>query len=91
MAYLTEDLVAKSPVFRAKVEMALTKAVEAALSSTNVKTAAMARAVMQDVPRFAGDIAKLLALSGLDLDSLDSAIDDGIAANISWLIAKVGK
>ena len=88
MGYLTENLVAESAVFRSKVEMALTKAVNNALGGAQD---AMAKAVMHDIPRYARELAPLLAIGGLNLDSTDSQIDAGITANIDWLIARTSK
>lgn len=91
MGYLTENLVSQSPVFRSKIEMALTKLVDDTLTSTTPKNVEMAKVVMQDIPRHAKDLATLLALAGMDLDSTDTQIDSGVAANIDWLVARTSK
>ena len=89
MGYLTENLVAQSAVFQSKIQMALTVVVEAALGGPND---VMARAVMQDIPRFAKELAPLFATKeSLDLDSTDGAIDTAILANLSWLKARTEK
>jgi len=88
MGYLTENLVGQSPVFLSKVELALTNLVSGALGGAND---AMAKVVMHNIPGFSKDLAMLLAIDGLDLDSLDAAIDAGLVAHLDWLKAKTAK
>jgi len=71
--------------------MSLTKLIDSVLSGTNQSQIDMAKVVMQDIPRFAGELARVLAVEGHDLDSLDTAIDSGITANLPWLLARTGK
>lgn len=88
MGYLTQNLVAQSAVFQSKVQTALTKLVDANLTGSKE---VMAKAVMHDLPRYAEDMAVLLAIDGLDLDSADGAIDTALVAHIDWLEAKTSK
>lgn len=91
MGYLTQNLVAESPVFQSKIGMALTKLIDNVISGNNAPQIKMAKIVMQDIPRHAKDLARVLAVEGLDLDALDTAIDASIVGNIKWLIARTEK
>lgn len=89
MGYLTDNLVAQSDVFQAKIRMALTKAVDAARVGPREE---LAKAVMQDIPRFAKELAPLFATKdGLNLDSTDGEIDSAVSANLDYLAARVLK
>jgi len=91
MGYLTQNLVSESPVFQAKIGMALTKLIDSVLTGSNAAHIEMAKQVMRDIPGFSKDLARVLSVEGLDLDSLDSAIDAAITSNLGWLLARTGK
>lgn len=89
MGYLTDNLVAQSGVFQSKIQMALTKAVDAARGGPRDE---LAKALMQDLPRFSKELAPLFATKdGLDLDSTDAQIDAAVLANLDYLAARVLK
>lgn len=89
MGYLTDNLVAQSAVFQSKIQMSLTKAVDAARGGPRDD---LAKAVMQDLPRYAKELAPLFATKdNLNLDSTDGAIDAAVLANLDYLAARVLK
>lgn len=88
MGYLTDNLVARSDVFQSKIQMALTKAIENALGGPKD---ALAKAVIQDLPRYAKELAPLFATKALDLDSTDAELDAAVAGNLAWLEARTLK
>lgn len=91
MGYLTQEHIASSKVFQRKIQMALISKVDTILKGQNAKHIAMAKVVMQDTAKFAEDLARLLALGNLDLDSVDGQIDAAIVQNLDWLVARTGK
>lgn len=91
MGYLTDDLIASSSVFVTKVTMSLVKLVRANLNSQNSKHKLMSRVVMSNVNLYALEVARLLSLDGLDLDSSDASIDAGLLTHLDWLVARTIK
>ena len=92
MGYATQNLIAKSQEFQSRVEMALTKLLDDTISAATPKPkeVAMAKQIMQNLHIHVQDLARLLALAGLDLDSTGIELDTGIKAKIKWLLAKTG-
>ena len=91
MGYLTQSLISESTVFKKKIGIALVKKIDTIIQGSNQTLKDMAKVVMKSMDRFVEEIAKLLALDGLDLDSSDAAIDTAIAGTVDWLTIRTEK
>lgn len=91
MGYVTQSLIAESLVFRKKIDIALVKRLDTIIKGNDPPLKDMAKKVMQNMDRLVGEIAKLLALGGLDLDSTDAAIDTAIAGTLDWLTVRTSE
>ncbi len=91
MGYLTQSLIAESIVFRKKIGIALVKRIDTIIKGTDKPLKDMAKVVMTTMDRYVEEIAKLLAMRGLDLDSTDAEIDIGIAGTVDWLTIRTSK
>ena len=90
MGYLTQDWMAQSSIFQAKIKASLHKLAETKIDDADATLKAMARAIVQRIELYVPKMAFALALEDLNLDSTDAEVDAGIVANLDFLKAMTG-